>query len=57
MIPERSQTDGLNSNDKSMRGFTIDPPESRETLYFDEVVSVDSSQWYHDHETQARNLL
>ena len=40
--PERSETDGINSNDKSMRGFTIDP-ESRETLSFDEVVNVDSS--------------
>ena len=39
--PERSETDGLSSNNKSMRGFTIDP-ESREILYFDEVVNVDS---------------
>ena len=43
--PERNETDGLNSNDMSMRDFTIDP-ENRETLYFDEVVSIDSSQRY-----------
>ena len=41
--PERSETDGLNSNEKFMRSFTIDP-ENRKTLYFDEVVNVDSSQ-------------
>ena len=41
--PERSETDGLNSNSKSMRGFTVDP-ESRETMYVDKVVNVDISQ-------------
>ena len=39
--PEMSETVGLNSKDKSLRGFTIDP-ESREIFYFDKVVSVDS---------------
>ena len=43
--PERSEMDGLNSNDTSMRGFTIDP-ENREALYFEEVDNVDSSQRY-----------
>ena len=52
--PERSETDGLNSNDKSMRGFTIDP-ESREALYFDVVMRCRQlTKAYHDH---TRNLL
>ena len=39
--PERSETDGLNSNDKSMRGFTNDP-ECRVIMYSDGVVNVDN---------------
>ena len=41
--PESNETNGHNSNDKFMTGLTIDP-ESRETLYFDAVVNIDSSQ-------------
>ena len=41
--PERSETDGLNSNDKSMRSFTIDLV-SGDTLCIHKVVNVYSLQ-------------